>query len=34
MTIVATYPPEAAPLVEELLGGVRDALGDDEGRVI
>lgn len=29
MTAVSTYPAEAAPLVEALLGGVRDALGDN-----
>jgi len=34
MTTVATYPPEVVPLVEELLGGVRETLGDNESGVI
>lgn len=29
MTAVATYPAEVAPLIEALLDGVRDALGDN-----
>jgi len=29
MSAVATYPPEVAPLIDALLAGVRDAVGDN-----